>query len=125
MAASSLPASCLLAVHLPTPSAPTPPPHQHLLLHPAHPRLPPSRRPQFAFNTLQRVSPVAHGVCNVVKRVAIIFSSVIFFNQTLTPIALTGTVVALAGTWLYTEMSSRWVAGAGAVLCCCWCWYAE
>jgi hypothetical protein len=37
--------------------------------------------PQFAFNTLQRVSPVAHGVCNVVKRVAIIFSSVFFFNQ--------------------------------------------
>jgi hypothetical protein len=36
---------------------------------------------QFAFNTLQRVSPVSHGVCNVVKRVVIIFSSVIFFNQ--------------------------------------------
>lgn len=40
--------------------------------------------PQFAFNTLQRVSPVSHGVCNVVKRVVIIFSSVIFFHQTLT-----------------------------------------
>jgi len=39
---------------------------------------------QFAFNTLQRVSPVSHGVCNVVKRVVIIFSSVIFFNQVLT-----------------------------------------
>ena len=36
---------------------------------------------QFAFNTLQRVSPVSHGVCNVIKRIAIIFSSVIFFNQ--------------------------------------------
>lgn len=36
---------------------------------------------QFAFNTLQRVSPVSHGVCNVVKRVAIIFSSVFFFGQ--------------------------------------------
>jgi hypothetical protein len=36
---------------------------------------------QFAFNTLQRVSPVSHGVCNVVKRIAIIFSSVFFFNQ--------------------------------------------
>jgi hypothetical protein len=36
---------------------------------------------QFAFNTLQRVSPVSHGVCNVVKRVVIIFSSVLFFNQ--------------------------------------------
>lgn len=36
---------------------------------------------QFAFNTLQRVSPVSHGVCNVVKRIAIIFSSVFFFHQ--------------------------------------------
>lgn len=30
---------------------------------------------QFAFNTLARVSPVSHGVCNVVKRVAIIGTS--------------------------------------------------
>ncbi len=27
------------------------------------------------------MSPVSHGVCNVVKRIAIIFSSVIFFKQ--------------------------------------------
>jgi hypothetical protein len=33
--------------------------------------------------------------------------SVIFFNQTLTQQALIGTVIALAGTWLYTEASSR------------------
>jgi hypothetical protein len=30
---------------------------------------------QFAFNTLARVTPVSHGVCNVVKRVAIIGTS--------------------------------------------------
>lgn len=63
---------------------------------------------QFAFNTLQRVSPVSHGVCNVVKRVVIIFSSVIFFNQVLTQQALIGTVIALIGTWLYTDMSSKY-----------------
>jgi Na+/proline symporter len=34
---------------------------------------------QFAFNTLGRVSPVSHGECNVVKRVAIIATSVLFF----------------------------------------------
>ena len=67
----------------------------------------PVRRMQFAFNTLQRVSPVSHGVCNVVKRVAIIGSSVVFFNQALTVQALVGTVIALGGTWLYTEMSSK------------------
>eukprot|EP00197_Chlamydomonas_leiostraca_P002462 CAMPEP_0202857102 /NCGR_PEP_ID=MMETSP1391-20130828/167_1 /ASSEMBLY_ACC=CAM_ASM_000867 /TAXON_ID=1034604 /ORGANISM="Chlamydomonas leiostraca, Strain SAG 11-49" /LENGTH=391 /DNA_ID=CAMNT_0049535861 /DNA_START=15 /DNA_END=1190 /DNA_ORIENTATION=+ len=58
---------------------------------------------QFAFNTLQRVSPVSHGVCNVVKRIAIIFSSVIFFNQVMTQQALIGTCIAIGGTWLYTE----------------------
>ncbi|PNH01462.1 Triose phosphate/phosphate translocator TPT, chloroplastic [Tetrabaena socialis] len=62
---------------------------------------------QFAFNTLERVSPVSHGVCNVVKRVAIIGSSVFFFNQTLTSQALVGTCIALAGTWLYTDMSAK------------------
>lgn len=62
---------------------------------------------QFAFNTLQRVSPVSHGVCNVVKRVAIIFSSVIFFNQKLTTQTLIGTVIALIGTWLYTEAAAK------------------
>lgn len=63
---------------------------------------------QFAFNTLQRVSPVSHGVCNVVKRVVIIFSSVLFFNQVLTQQALIGTVIALVGTWMYTEAASKY-----------------
>ncbi|KAJ9523731.1 hypothetical protein QJQ45_020166, partial [Haematococcus lacustris] len=62
---------------------------------------------QFAFNTLQRVSPVSHGVCNVVKRIAIIFSSVLFFNQAMTQQALIGTCIAIFGTWLYTDQTSR------------------
>ncbi len=62
---------------------------------------------QFAFNTLQRVSPVSHGVCNVVKRIAIIFSSVFFFHQVMTTQAMVGTCIAIAGTWLYTEASSK------------------
>ena len=40
---------------------------------------------QFAFNTLSRVSPVSHGVANVVKRVVIIGTSVVFFGTNLTP----------------------------------------
>lgn len=62
---------------------------------------------QFAFNTLQRVSPVSHGVCNVVKRIAIIFSSVIFFNQVMTTQAMIGTCIAILGTYLYTEASGK------------------
>lgn len=58
---------------------------------------------QFAFNTLGRVSPVSHGVCNVVKRVCIIATSVMFFGNVLTTQTKIGTVVALLGTYLYTE----------------------
>ncbi|KAK9813816.1 hypothetical protein WJX73_010843 [Symbiochloris irregularis] len=62
---------------------------------------------QFAFNTLSRVSPVSHGVCNVVKRVVIISTSVVFFGTTLTTKTKIGTVIALIGTYLYTEMTKR------------------
>jgi len=67
---------------------------------------------QFAFNTLGRVSPVSHGVCNVVKRIVIIFSSVFFFSQVLTQQALAGTVVAIFGTYLYTSASQKAKAAA-------------
>lgn len=53
------------------------------------------------------MSPVSHGVCNVVKRIVIIFSSVLFFNQVLTQQALIGTVIAIFGTWLYTEAAAK------------------
>lgn len=36
---------------------------------------------QFAFNTLARLSPVSHGVCNVVNRVVVIVASVLFFGE--------------------------------------------
>eukprot|EP01024_Parvocaulis_polyphysoides_P030678 TRINITY_DN27953_c0_g1_i1.p1 TRINITY_DN27953_c0_g1~~TRINITY_DN27953_c0_g1_i1.p1 ORF type:complete len:406 (+),score=56.22 TRINITY_DN27953_c0_g1_i1:287-1504(+) len=58
---------------------------------------------QFAFNTLQRVSPVSHGVCNVVKRVVIIGTSVVFFGNTLTMQTKIGTAIAILGTYLYTQ----------------------
>ena len=58
---------------------------------------------QFAFNTLARVTPVSHGVCNVVKRIVIIATSVLFFGNVLTIQTKVGTAVALAGTYLYTE----------------------
>jgi len=58
---------------------------------------------QFAFNTLARVTPVSHGVCNVVKRIVIIATSVMFFGNTLTMQTKIGTGVALLGTYIYTE----------------------
>ena len=62
---------------------------------------------QFAFNTLQRVTPVSHGVCNVVKRVVIIGTSVVFFGNKLTDKTKLGTAIALLGTYLYTEATKR------------------
>lgn len=62
---------------------------------------------QFAFNTLSRVNPVSHGVCNVVKRIIIIGSSVLFFGNILTRQTIVGTAIALAGTALYTELQNR------------------
>jgi len=62
---------------------------------------------QFAFNTLGRVNPVSHGVCNVVKRIAIIGSSVLFFGNKLTLQTKVGTMIALMGTALYTELKNK------------------
>ena len=62
---------------------------------------------QFAFNTLSRVTPVSHGVCNVVKRVVIIGTSVVFFGNKLTDKTKLGTAIALVGTYLYTEATKR------------------
>ncbi|GMH37403.1 hypothetical protein BSKO_05276 [Bryopsis sp. KO-2023] len=62
---------------------------------------------QFAFNTLQRVNPVSHGVCNVVKRIVIIGTSVVFFGNVLTAQTKIGTCVALFGTYLYVEATKR------------------
>jgi len=42
-------------------------------------------------------------VCNVVKRVCIIATSVLFFGNKLTTQTKIGTAVALLGTYLYTE----------------------
>lgn len=62
---------------------------------------------QFAFNTLGRVTPVSHGVCNVVKRIVIIASSVVFFGNKLSTQTQIGTCIALFGTWLYSEAVKR------------------
>lgn len=45
------------------------------LIRPPSPAASPFPSLQFAFNTLARISPVSHGVCNVVNRVVVIVSS--------------------------------------------------
>lgn len=58
---------------------------------------------QVSYSILQMVSPVTHSVGNCVKRVVVIVSSVIFFQTPVSPINSLGTVVALAGVFLYSR----------------------
>merc|ERR1712157_688244 len=62
---------------------------------------------QFAYQTLNRLNPVSHGVCNVIKRIAVIFSSVLFFGNIMTNKTMIGTCIAIAGTYLYTVMNQK------------------
>lgn len=57
------------------------------------------------------MTPVSHGVCNVVKRVCIIGASVLFFGNKLTDQTKLGTAIALIGTYLYTEASKKYSKG--------------
>ncbi|GMH01273.1 hypothetical protein Nepgr_003112 [Nepenthes gracilis] len=59
---------------------------------------------QISYMILQRVSPVTHSVGNCVKRVAVIVSSVIFFQTPVSPVNSLGTAVALAGVFLYSRV---------------------
>ena len=52
---------------------------------------------------LQRVEPVTHAVGNCVKRVVVIVSSIIFFQNPVSPINAAGTALALGGVFLYSK----------------------
>uniref|UniRef100_A0A2P2PJ03 Sugar phosphate transporter domain-containing protein n=1 Tax=Rhizophora mucronata TaxID=61149 RepID=A0A2P2PJ03_RHIMU len=58
---------------------------------------------QVSYMILQMVNAVTHSVGNCVKRVVVIFSSVIFFQTPVSPINSLGTAVALAGVFLYSR----------------------
>lgn len=57
---------------------------------------------EVSFKTLNKVHPVTHAVSNTVKRVVIILSSVIVFNDKLTPSGIFGACLAVAGVCGYS-----------------------
>lgn len=57
---------------------------------------------EVSFRTLNKVHPVTHAVTNTVKRVVIILSSVIVFNNKMTFNSIAGTVLSIAGVFLYS-----------------------
>jgi len=61
---------------------------------------------QFSYVVLQRVSPVTHSIGNTVKRVAVIVSSVLFFRNPVSRQNIIGTVIALAGVAIYSQVKT-------------------
>jgi solute carrier family 35 protein E1 len=57
---------------------------------------------EVSFRTLNKVHPVTHAISNTVKRVVIILSSVIVFNNKMTFNSIAGTVLSMAGVFVYS-----------------------
>lgn len=57
---------------------------------------------EVSFRTLNKVHPVTHAVSNTVKRVVIILSSVMAFNNKMTSAGIFGTCLAISGVFLYS-----------------------
>ena len=57
---------------------------------------------EVSFRTLNKVHPVTHAVSNTVKRIVIILSSVMVFNNKMTPTVIFGTCLAISGVFMYS-----------------------
>jgi solute carrier family 35 protein E1 len=57
---------------------------------------------ELSFRTLSKISPVTHAISNTVKRIVIILSSVIVFNNKMTHSGIFGTCLAISGVFLYS-----------------------
>ena len=57
---------------------------------------------EVSFKTLNKVHPVTHAVSNTVKRIVIILSSVIVFNNKMTPSGIFGACLAVVGVFGYS-----------------------
>mmetsp|Transcript_31909 Transcript_31909/g.44496 ORF Transcript_31909/g.44496 Transcript_31909/m.44496 type:complete len:146 (+) Transcript_31909:305-742(+) len=66
---------------------------------------------QLSYAILNRVSPVTHSVGNCVKRVVVIASSIIFFQNPVSPLNLAGAGIAISGVYMYSmakRLSTKW-----------------
>lgn len=57
---------------------------------------------EVSFRTLNKVHPVTHAISNTVKRVVIILSSVIVFNNKMTFNSIAGTILSMTGVFVYS-----------------------
>ncbi len=61
---------------------------------------------EVAFKALDSVHPITHAVANTVKRVVIIITSIIVFQNTITRNTAVGSAIALVGVLLYSIMKN-------------------
>lgn len=63
---------------------------------------------QFSYMVLgQGISPVSFSVANVLKRVSVVVSSIIFFANPVSPLNWAGSIMALLGTGLYSAAKQK------------------
>jgi len=62
---------------------------------------------EVAFIALNQVSPITHSIANTIKRVCIILATVVVFGNKLTPLGAVGSSLAVAGTFGYSILKSK------------------
>jgi len=62
---------------------------------------------EVAFIALNQVSPITHSIANTIKRVCIILATVVVFGNKLTPLGALGSSLAVAGTFGYSILKSK------------------
>jgi len=62
---------------------------------------------EVAFYTLSKVTPVTHAVGNTLKRVAVIFTTVLVFKNPVSNLSIIGSTIAILGALLYSLVKAR------------------
>ena len=59
-----------------------------------------------AYTLLAKITPISYAVCNVVKRIAVIIVSILFFGNPVSLVNILGTTTATGGVLLYNMVIS-------------------
>jgi hypothetical protein len=68
----------------------------------------------FAF--LAATSPISHSVANCLRRIFVIALSLLYFRNQVSSLAVFGTLIALAGVWLFTHVKNECSAARSSLL---------
>ena len=68
-----------------------------------------------AYAVMGLISPVTQSVCNTLKRALLIWLSVLYFGNTVTPLSAFGTAMCISGVFLYNHVRRKRVERGGVV----------